>query len=200
VLWLVALGVVVGLSWRFASRRVRALAAGAAVASVGILVTGETFHIPATVVWQGRHVLPLLLGAVLLLAASARPTDAAGDSGGRDGAAGTRLRRAGPPLLALLVVLQVWAFAYAVRHYTVGRDGPLNPLSFLFDTEWSPPLLPVWAYLVVFTVSLGLLARQLWTTANRVDQGLPDVTSADGTTLPDVRRMSSSGPRATTRA
>jgi Predicted membrane protein (DUF2142) len=161
VLWLVVLGVVVGLGWSSTSRRLRALGATVAVVGFGMLVTGEGFHVPANVVWQGRHVMPVLIGAVLLVTAGARRA-------GRPAAidAGTpsqpRHLRLGPPVLAVLVALQVWAFTYALRHYLVGRDGPANPLEFLFDSDWAPPLLPAWAYVVLLTASLGVLAAVLW--------------------------------------
>jgi hypothetical protein len=125
-------------------------------------------------VWQGRHVLPGLVAAVVVAAVGSRAVaipsahDATGPTGTNDttGPGRQRLMRwLGPSLLGLLVVLQVWCFAYAVRHYTVGHDGPANPLEFLFDPGWSPPLLPPWLYVALFAASLALLASILWRTA-----------------------------------
>jgi hypothetical protein len=76
----------------------------------------------------------------------------------------------GPPLLAVLVAVQVWCFAYAIRDYTVGHDGPTNPFEFLFEGDWSPPLVPAWGYVLLLAASLGLLARMLWSGASRLDR------------------------------
>lgn len=189
LLWAAALVTVVALGWRAADRRHLLLAAGLAVATVGLLIAGEGFNLPPTDVWwQGRYVLPIAIGAVVLTtlasrqvagvangsaasAASAGAVPPAGDSAtgsalpGGTSAGGGLLRRIGPPLLALLVGLQVWCLAYAVRHFTVGHDGTANPLSFLFDPAWAPPLLPAWLYVVLYAAALGGTATLLWRVA-----------------------------------
>jgi hypothetical protein len=64
----------------------------------------------------------------------------------------------------LFVAGHTWSFAYALRHYTVGHDGPRHPARFLFDPIWSPPLPPV-VLLVVFGAAVTALALVLRTIA-----------------------------------
>lgn len=187
VLWAVAVAAVVALGWRSSERRHVLIAGVLALGTFVVLVLGEGFQIPPTGVWwQGRYVLPAMVGVVLLVTLAGRGAGVAGPRNG-DGPADVGARRPsaasllGPPLLMLVVGVQVWAFAYAVRHYTVGHDGPANPLDFLFDPDWSPPLLPAWAYVLVLAASLGLLAGLLWRHAGRLDRSAGSALGQPGT-------------------
>jgi hypothetical protein len=184
LLWLLALVTVVWLARRGTETRHLVVAAVMALVSYGMLVWGDALNVPDTsVVWQGRHVLPGLVAALVVVVAGscvAATVDTASiaSTATTNGAAivdrQRMLRRLGPGLLGLLVVVQVWCFAYAVRHYTVGHDGPANPFVFLLDTDWSPPLLPPWLYVGLFAASLAALAVVLWRTATTVHADAPD--------------------------
>jgi Predicted membrane protein (DUF2142) len=208
LLWLVAVAVVVGLV--LGERRRRPLLLGLALAAGGValLVSGEGLSVPQTGYWwQGRYVLPLLVGAPLL--ATSAPLR--GLARGPAPVPAARLTdRVGPLLLASLVAVQVWSFLYAVRHYTVGLDGSANPLQFLvFDRVWSPPLLPPWVYVLGFGAGLATLAAVLWRAATAPadaaeleDDAHPGAGPASGPgelVLPAVRGMVFTGRRPATR-
>ncbi|HMG42839.1 MAG TPA: DUF2142 domain-containing protein [Acidimicrobiales bacterium] len=164
--WGAAAAVVLAVAVALGSRRHARLAVGLVVAGLAIPIAGEGFGVPQTGFWwQGRYVLPCIVGALLLAPAGIR----SGDDGEGDGGDGARrsslLRPATAVVLGVFVIGHVWAFAYALRHYTVGHDGPANPVSFLFDPVWSPPLPPA-LLLVAFTAAVTLLARLLWRSAD----------------------------------
>jgi hypothetical protein len=190
VAWVLSAGAVLGLAAWAGSRRPALLAAGLVVVGVGLLISGEGFGVPQTGFWwQGRYVLPCIVGALLLAGAGARErpttsnaTAATGPAAGTDDPAGTPaarpdavdrvLGRAGLVLAALFVVGQVWAFGYALRHYTVGHEGPANPASFLFDPAWSPPLPPA-LLLALFAAAVAGLALALHRVGFGDDPGVP---------------------------
>jgi hypothetical protein len=91
--------------------------------------------------WQGRYQLPLALGVPLLaaLACSRAPVES---------------RRVSVVVLPALAVAHLASWAWVVRRYAVGLDGPLDARS---STAWSPPL-PLELLLPVQVVAVSLLA------------------------------------------
>ena len=160
VLWGAAVVVVLVWSLRRAPRRAGVLSVGLIVGAVLLLLSGSGLNFPDTGVWwQGRYVLPLVMGGVLTAAAAARP-----------GAARDRApARWGPTLLAGLVGLQAWAFLYAVRHYAVGYGGTANPLRYLSDPLWSPPYGPDALYAVLFVAGLAAASAAVWRAAGAAE-------------------------------
>ncbi len=175
----VALGVVaVGL--RRARRRHVATLVGLLVFIELLQVSAEGLSFPPTGFWwQGRYVLPLLLGVPLAAAAVFGADDGSTADPRREEDA--RLRRLGPPTLVLLVALQAWAFLYAARHYAVGFDGPASPLEYLTDPDWSSPYGPAWLLALTFTGALAALAALAWRAAN--DAAAADPVAAQ---IPDA--------------
>jgi len=158
VLWGAAGVVVVGLAVIVARTDRRHLAVAAAVfaSAFGLMLTSEAVGIPQIgFAWQGRYVLALVVGA-LLVASS--------------GHADRLARKAGPPTIALLVAAHVGAFAYALRHYTVSDTGPRNPIRYLLHPVWTPPLPPV-VLLAWFSVAVVLLSAWLWQVSSAVRPG-----------------------------
>jgi hypothetical protein len=156
VLWGAALVAVLAWSVRRAPRRAGVVAIGLIVAAVLLLLSGSGLDFPDTGVWwQGRYVLPLVIGGVLTAAAAARP----------DGDGDRAPARWGPPLLVGLVGLQAWAFLYAVRHYAVGYGGTANPLRYLVDPDWSPPYGPDALYAAAFVAALAAVSIAVWRSA-----------------------------------
>ena len=140
------------------ARRHALLAAVVALGAVALLVSGEGLSVPQTGMWwQGRYVMPLVIGAALLATTGGRGADA-GDA--PRPARGVRL--VGPPLLALLVALQLWSFLYAVRHYAVGPAGPRHPIRFLRNAEWTPPVAPAFVWAGVMAAALVAGAVLAW--------------------------------------
>jgi hypothetical protein len=162
------------LAWSLARAPGRAAAVAAVLAAGGLvlLVTGQGLSVPDTGVWwQGRYVLPLLMGAVLTPAGAARPRA----GGHRAEAPG----RGGPLLLGTLVALQAWAFLYAVRHYAVGYGGTANPLRYLLHPDWTPPYGPALGWAALFTAALAGTATVVWRSAVTV---APPVSAAAAAT------------------
>ncbi|HEY8544401.1 MAG TPA: DUF2142 domain-containing protein [Acidimicrobiales bacterium] len=153
--WGAAAALVVGLSAVAGSRRHLLVALGLIVAGIGLLISGEGFGVPQTGFWwQGRYVLPLVAGALVVAPTGVREPSPAAPAPGR-------LRWAAAAVLAVFVAGHAWSFAYALRHYTVGHDGPWSPSEFLLDPIWSPPLPPV-LLLPVFVAAVAGLAAVLW--------------------------------------
>lgn len=165
LLWPAALIAVFVLGWRVGSRRELLVAGGLVLGGLALMVFGEAFsprHIGFP--WQGRHFLPIVVGAPLVALAGprlderrGRVAQEPGNEPASEARTGTVPRWAPVALFSLLVGGNVWAFGYAQRHYTVGFDGSSNPLTFLFDTDWSPPLLPPSVLLLVTGVALASL-------------------------------------------
>jgi Predicted membrane protein (DUF2142) len=146
------------LTWALTRAPARAalVSAGLIVGGLALLISGQGFGIPDTGFWwQGRYVVPLLMGGVLTASAAARP----------DGDRPTAPGRSGPLLAGLLAGLHVWAFLYAVRHYAVGYGGTANPLRYLTDPVWSPPYGPDLLFAALFAAAVGLAAAVVWRSA-----------------------------------
>jgi hypothetical protein len=159
------------LAWSLVRAPVRAALVSAAliVGGLALLVSGQGLDIPDTGVWwQGRYVVPMLMGGVLTLVA------AAGPEGGRPAAPG----RSGPLLAGALAGLQVWAFLYAVRHYAVGFGGTANPLRYLIDPVWSPPYGPDLLFAALFGAAVGLTAAVVWRSATAASATAPPQAGA----------------------
>jgi len=164
---------VVVLVWSLARAPARAAAVAGVLAVGGIvlLISGQGLSFPDTGVWwQGRYVLPLLMGAVLTAAAAARP----GAEPRPAGAPG----RSGPLLLGALVALQAWAFLYSVRHYAVGYGGTANPLRYLLAPDWTPPYGPDLLYATLFIAALAGTAAVVWRSAVAAPAAQPDPAKA----------------------
>ena len=179
---------VVVVAWSLARATARAAVAVGVLAGGGIvlLVSGQGLSIPDTGVWwQGRYVLPLLMGAVLTAAAAARPgTEHPAEAPSRSG----------PLLLGGLVALQAWAFLYAVRHYAVGFGGTANPLRYLFHPDWTPPYGPDLLYAALFTAALAGTAALVWHSAVVAHAAQPDPAApAAGGTSPPVAVATGAG-------
>jgi Predicted membrane protein (DUF2142) len=144
--------VVVALGLSSAHPRDAAIVLALLVAGVALLVSGEGLAFPQTGYWwQGRYVLPILIGGIITASVVAR---------GRPGV------RWGPVAITALCSVHVVMLCYAARHYAVGYGGPANPVRFLTDPVWSPPTGPAALYVAAFTVALALLARRLWMLAS----------------------------------
>jgi Predicted membrane protein (DUF2142) len=147
VAWALAIGVLVVVALAVSSRRQAAvlLAITAAGFALPVLVEGLSIP-PIGVPWVGRHGLPLLAGipivAATVVTMNRRPSGP------------PRARRIGIAVLVLVTVGQVVAFGAAVQRWAVGGAGSANPIRFLFDPVWSPPV-PSALLLVVFLAGLG---------------------------------------------
>lgn len=123
-----------------ATARVRLVAVAALVAGLAIQVTAEGLSLPPIgFFWQGRYALPLLVGAVLVAAASP-PSPAAV---ARDGADPARERAAVSAAGLVLGVVHGLAFVTVLRHYTAEGTGSLALADALFHPRWHPPVAPV---------------------------------------------------------
>jgi hypothetical protein len=166
-LWAAVALVVVAVGWRVGGRREVLLAGLMTLGAVAMLTTGEGLNFPDTGFWwQGRYVAPPIIGALVIATLGRRPTEddavAAGADGPADSPGAGLVRRLGPPVIAVLVVIHAWSFLYAVRHYSVGWQGPANPLDFLTDTLWAPPVAPAAVWAAVYVGSLAVGAALLW--------------------------------------
>jgi hypothetical protein len=144
--WVVALGLVVlGLRRATLVERVVVLALGSGAYAVNFTAEGMSLP-PIGYFWQGRYVLPALVGMAIL---------ASGLDLGRE------RERAPTPLLAggvgILVAVHVWAFAHVARHMA-GRGATQGYLDALRTPHWRPPLLPAWAWVAVYGLALAGLA------------------------------------------
>lgn len=143
--------VVVTLGVRSARPRDALIVVALLVAGAGLLVSGEGLAFPQTGYWwQGRYVLPILIGGIITASVVAR---------------GQPRVRWGPVALAALCAVHVAMLCYAARHYAVGYGGPANPVRYFTDPAWSPPTGPAVLYVAAFAVALAMLARTLWRSA-----------------------------------
>lgn len=172
--WAAVALVVVVVGWRVGGRREVLLAGLMTLGAVTMLTTGEGLSFPDTGFWwQGRYVAPPIIGALVIATLGRRPTDddalaaAATDSPATDSTGAGLVRRLGPPALAVLVVVHAWSFLYAVRHYSVSWQGSANPLDFLTDTLWAPPVAPAAVWAAVYVGSLAVGATLLWRASAR---------------------------------
>jgi hypothetical protein len=161
--WAAVVAVVLVVGARRGRSRDLLLALALLVAGAAMLVSGEGLSIPQTGYWwQGRYVFPLFAGAVLVAGATVgrpRPGDEAVRPGPTALAAPVR---AG--LLVVVALCQVWAFGYALRHYTVGFDGSLNPVDVLFDAYWTPVVGTAWLWTICLVAGVVGLAVTAWRT------------------------------------
>lgn len=147
--WVVALGLgVLGL-WR-ATLVDRVVVVLLGVGAYAMNFTAEGMSLPPIgYFWQGRYVLPALVGVAIL---------ASGLDLGRPSADAGR-----PPIALLagaagiLVAVQGWAFAQVARHMA-GRGTTQGHLDALRDPLWRTPLLPAWAWLAVYGLAVAGLA------------------------------------------
>jgi hypothetical protein len=148
VIWLIALGGVLGLAIAVTPRRwtiALGIVAGLVVVLPVLLEAWQVREIGFQ--WQGRYTLPLAVG-LPVLAAIALSTDSF---------AHLAQRRIAVLLGAGLALAQTLAFAQALRRYTVGAHGPIF---FFAHAAWEPPipaLLLVVAYATGITMFLGYL-------------------------------------------
>lgn len=171
VLWIASAAAVIAAGLALGARRGRATLAALAVAAIAIPTAMVASHARQQGLWllQGRDMLPLLVGLPLCAAV----------------VAGHRRQK----LLALMgysLVAVVWGcllvfFTEALRRYTVGVNGPLDPLT-VVPGGWHPPLgAPV--LLAVFTLADGaylLLGLALTRAASR--SALAEKRAGDGPT------------------
>jgi predicted membrane protein DUF2142 len=140
LIWLLAVGALVGLAVVFASRRwlVAMLAAFAATAVLPPLLEASQAR-DVGFQWQGRYTLPLAVG-IPVLAAFSVPA----------GAPLVR-RRIGIGLTVALSLASWLAYAQALRRYAVGANGTLL---FFKGAAWTPPIASV-VLLVAYLAAAG---------------------------------------------
>ncbi|HUC37176.1 MAG TPA: DUF2142 domain-containing protein [Acidimicrobiales bacterium] len=126
-LWFALVALALGAGLAFGARRASWVLAGVAVATVAVPVV---LQVPVAArigfAWQGRYTLPLAVGIPVVAAyalSSNRQLERVG------------FRPAGL-MVGATVVAQAAMFLLALRRYTVGLGGPLNP----FGGTWAPPL------------------------------------------------------------
>jgi Predicted membrane protein (DUF2142) len=146
VIWILAVGALVGIAVILSSRRwmvALGLVAGLTVVLPIVLEGMQVRQIGFQ--WQGRYTLPLAVGLPVLAGFSLRER------------AFSRVaqRRLAVMLIVGLSVAQVLAFAQALRRYSVGADGTVW---FFTRARWEPPvpgLLLAAAFAVAMLVFLG---------------------------------------------
>lgn len=167
--WGAVVGALVAVGLRRATAFERAVVAGLAVVAFATNFTAEGLSIPPIgYFWQGRYVLPLLVGVAIL---------ASGLDIGRPASAPSGPRRLGPAVgAAVLVVVHGWAFAHVARHMA-GEGTTLGFVDALRDPVWRPPLLPAWAWVAIYVTALAgtavaaLVPTGPTATASRVGAG-----------------------------
>jgi len=134
VAWAVAIGLLVVAALAVATRRqaVTLLALIGSGFTLPVLVEGLNVP-PIGVPWVGRHGLPLLAGIPIVAAAIITMHQGSATRA-------RRLRPVGLSVLVLVVAGQIFAFGAAVQRWAVGSNGSANPIRFLFDPGWSPPI------------------------------------------------------------
>lgn len=166
--WGAAAVAVVAVGWRIGGRREVLLAGLMTLGAVTMLTTGEGLNFPDTGFWwQGRYVAPPIIGALVVATLGRRPTEPGEGPVTGDGPGAGLVGRLGPAVLAVLVVIHAWSFLYAVRHYSVSWQGSANPLDFLTDTLWAPPIAPAAVWAAVYAGSLAFGAALLWRASAR---------------------------------
>ncbi len=174
VAWGAVAAVVVVVGLVGSTGRTRAVAVAVAVGGFALNVTAEGLSLPPIgYYWQGRYVLPVLVGvAVLASGPPTRPVPSA------------LARLASPWALAgVLVALHVWALAFAARHFAGRGRGDVGYLDAVRAPAWSAALLPGWAWVLLAggavagaaAVALGP-ARPL---GGRPDDPSPSVAALD---------------------
>lgn len=147
VAWLAVVAAVVGLGLARTGWWERGVIAVVALGAFAVNITAEGLSFPPIgYFWQGRYILPVLVGIPVLAAACA------GDGRGRP------LPR--PPAVALAAVLvgvHVWGFAQVARHMA-SQGRALGFVDALTDPVWTPPLLPAWAWTLLYALVLAGVA------------------------------------------
>jgi hypothetical protein len=152
--WGLAAVVVVAAAYRAGGRREVAVGALVIAGSVALLVSGDGLSIPDSGFWwQGRYVMAPVVGGLVVATLGPSPSGSRPDR---------RPLSLGPPVLAVLVGVHLWAFLYAVRHYSVSYRGTVNPARFLTDTLWAPPLAPAAVWVLAYAGAVGAGAVLLW--------------------------------------
>lgn len=174
--WLGLILAAASFAWAAGLRRDLVVGTGVFASGLVLLVSGHGFNLPDIGYWwQGRYVLPLLVGALPVAVSGAGALEARLQS---------RLTRFGPWVMGIAVVLHLWAFLYATRHYTVGFSGPANPGEFLLAPDWEPrygsPLL--WA--AAFVTSLSVAAVVIWRAASVADRETSDSSDNEASAGP----------------
>jgi hypothetical protein len=123
----------------------RRLVASTALAVAALIVTPVAFGLVRFPYLQGRYLLPIWVGTLLIAGASA----SFGDTG-----VGFN-RRASRLVLAAWAAVHLIAGIQNLRRYAVGRSGSWN---FLTDADWHPDTMPNWAaagaYVVAVTIAV----------------------------------------------
>jgi hypothetical protein len=170
LLWLGAAVALVVAAWRAGARLEVRVAGVLALLGFATLVSGQAYGIPQSGYWwQGRYVLPLIVGALLVAGARSRPIS----------------RRTQTGISAVVVGGHIWMFAYAVRHYTVGYNGAANPFDYLLHPVWSPPVPP----LVLVLVTIGAVVAVAKVLARALDQADESDTATTPSTPEDDRTL-----------
>jgi hypothetical protein len=163
VIWFAAIIGLVVAACVTARRREWSTLLALTAAAVIMPITAESLQIPPIgVFWQGRHGLPLLCGVPILAGVLIDPAKLSV----------ARVRRVVPLTIGALVAGQVIAFAWAVRRFGVGYGGTQNPLSYLFDPEWTPRFGPAALHLVVFAAAVTGVAFLLGRADRRARDGV----------------------------
>ncbi len=129
VLWIACAVAVIAAGFALGSRRGRTTLAVLAVTAIAIPTAMVASHARRQGLWllQGRDILPLLVGL---------PLSAAAITGRRHQ---KLLEVTGYSMVAVVWGCLLAFFAEALRRYTVGVNGPLDPLKIL-PGGWHPPL------------------------------------------------------------
>ena len=136
------------------------------LALVALLVTPVAFGLVRFPYLQGRYLLPIWVGALLIAGASA----SFGDTG-----AGFN-RRAARLVLAGWAVVHLVAGIQNLRRYAVGRSGSWN---FLTDADWHPDTMSNSAAVVAYVVAVAIAVVGFTMVLREVDPPAdPPVSSA----------------------
>lgn len=145
LLWMLALGVLVGAAVVVGSRTTLVLAASTIFAAIGASwVLTMLQSDPNGPSWQGRYYLPVLVGVPIVF--------------GRLELRGDQARRIGTVVAACGLFVTNAAFAAMMRRYGVGVEGSLRPWE--WDTYGAP--FPPLLLLAVHIVASALLVRWIW--------------------------------------
>jgi hypothetical protein len=152
----------------------RRLALSTLLAVVALVVTPVAFGLVRFPYLQGRYLLPIWVGGMIVAGAAAR----FGDVGAWFD------RRASRIVLGGWAVVHLVAGIQNLRRYAVGRSGSWN---FVADAEWSPDTMPnavaVAAYVLAVAtavVAFALLLRDLGPAVTADGPARPEVTPIAG--------------------
>jgi hypothetical protein len=176
LLWLFGLGAVVGITILVAPRLLRTIAATVILVVVVPVAIQASYVHTIGFQWQGRYSLPLAVGVPIL----------AGFGLGLAGHRVPRSRRLVILIVAGLAVAQFFAFAQALRRYTVGSNGTVW---FPRSAHWGPPvpsLVLLFGVLGLLSVTSVLLVRVgAEFTAPTVSTDTPEVPMAEHLEIED---------------